>query len=248
MEYITSFITSTVIVIGSLFGLVPESQIIPIQNQVNKLEQQIVKQAESPLILGAYNVTGGGTYRLKSSASLSDSTINLSSFKEPVSNTPYTMSYLNTTIGYGTIEPQIPDRSEFISFTGITQNSDGSAQLTGVSRGINRSPAGNACTASTTLSLRHPAQSTFIYTSDSPCHFAEYAVKRNDETISGAWSFPTPTASTNPTTKAYVDNLALGGEFRLLNGIDRTNLFIQKMSTEQILPFKIRSGIFIYFY
>ena len=113
------------------------------------LETKIDNQNQ---VLGAFNVTGGTNYRLRSSVGLSETTINLSSFKEPVSNIPYTMSYINTVIAYGTIDPQT-SRSEFISFTGITQNSDGSAQLTGVTRGLTRTPAGSSCTASTTLAV-----------------------------------------------------------------------------------------------
>lgn len=196
----------------SFFGLVPEGKLLEqkkaSETHIAVLEQQL-QNKEYEDVLGAYNITGGGTYRLKTSVGGSDSSISLSSFKEPVSNNSYTMSYLNTSIAYGTIDPQTT-RSEFISFTGITQNADGSASLTGVSRGLTRSPAGSACTASTTLSQRHPGQSIFIL-SDSPCHFTQYPVKQNDETITGFWSFPTPVAAANPVTKAYADALSFGG-------------------------------------
>lgn len=174
-------------------GALPEQSLTPVPEQA----------------FGSYNITGGGTYRLKNSVGLSNSTINLSSFKEPVSNIAYTMSYINTSIAYGTLDPQTT-RSEFISFTGITQNSDGSAQLTGVTRGLTRTPAGSSCTASTTLAQAHPGQSAFIL-SDSPCHFANYAVKSNDETITGQWtfnSFPiTPSNSAASETVAGVVEL-----------------------------------------
>jgi len=201
MEFFKQFIsivTAGMIGIGSWFGFIPESQILP-QNQI-----------VNDVSLGAFNTTGGKSYRLKASVGISDTTVNLSSFKEPVSNIAYTMAYINTTIGYGTLDPQIPDKSEFVSFTGITQNSDGSAALTGVTRGLTRTPAGASCTASTTLAVRHPAQSIFII-SDSPCLFAEYAVKQNDESISGSWTFLPPTNALNPATKTYVDNLVNGG-------------------------------------
>lgn len=157
--------------------------------------------------LGAFNPTGGGTYYLSSSIGLSNTTISLSSFTEPISGIPYTMTYLNSSIGYGTLDPQQPTRSEFISFTGITQNSNGSATLTGVSRGLSRS---YPYTASSTLVQAHSGQSIFIL-SDSPQLFSEYAVKRNDETITGSWSFPAPTSPNNPATKSYVDGTAFGG-------------------------------------
>ena len=223
MKLYTSIFSTIAITVASFFGFVPDDRLFVLQNKISNLESKVqtlektpkqvtvVQEPASEPLLGAYNITGGGSYRLKTSAGLSDSTINLSSFKEPVSNIPYTLTYLNTTIGYATIEPQFPDRTEFISFTGITQNSDGSAQLTGVTRGINRTTAGSACTASTTLAVRHPAQSTLIYTSDSPCHFGQYAVKQNDETISGSWTVPAPTAGGNPATKTYVDATVNGG-------------------------------------
>lgn len=192
-------LVGVVTVIGGWFGLVPESQMTPLPPQ----------SAQEEVVVGAYGITGGGTYRLKASVGSSDTTINLSSFKEPVSEIAYTMSYLNTTIAYGTIDPQTT-RPEFISFTGITQNSDGSAALTGVTRGLTRTPQASSCTASTTLAVRHPGQAIFIL-SDSPCHFAEYAVKKNDETITGLWNTPTPLSNTNIANKLYVDTIATGG-------------------------------------
>lgn len=136
---------------------------------------------------GAFSPSGGGTYRLGSSVGTSNSTVKLSSFKEPVSNIAYTMTYLGSDIGYGTIDPQTT-RSEFVSFSGITQNSDGSALLTGVTRGLTRTPAGASCTASTTLAQAHPGQSVFIL-SDSPCLFAEYLPARTNATSSASLVF-----------------------------------------------------------
>jgi hypothetical protein len=201
MDFITSIkagIIAGVVVIGSWFGLVPETH-APVPEAPVAVEQNV----------GAYNISGGGTYRLKSSVGTTDTTVSLSSFKEPISGQKYSMAYLNTTIAYATIDPQTT-RPEFISFTGITQNADESATLTGVSRGLTRTPAGSLCTASTTLAVRHSGQSILVL-SDSPCHFAEYAVKRNDETVSGQWSFPYPSASSTVATKGYVDSVALGG-------------------------------------
>jgi len=59
--------------------------------------------------------TGGGTYRLQASIGTSDTSFTLSSFKEPVSNIKYTMSYLNSDIVYGTLDPQT-SKPEFISY------------------------------------------------------------------------------------------------------------------------------------
>lgn len=163
--------------------------------------------------LGAYNPSGGGTYRLATSIGSSDTSIKLSSFKEPISNIPYTMSYLNSDIAYGTIAPQ-SNSSEFISFTGITQNADGTATLTGITRGLGRS---FPYTASSTLRQVHSGQSIFIL-SNAPQLYNEYVTKRNDETISGIKNFsilPTSslvaTTSTQFVTKSLLDSTANAG-------------------------------------
>ena len=113
----------------------------------------------APVSFGAaYNPTAGGTYRLQSSIGTTDTSITLTSFKEPISGIPYTMSYLNSNIEYATIEPQSNNR-EFISFSGITQNADNSATLTGVTRGLSGS---YPFTASTTFQLAHAGQTILI--------------------------------------------------------------------------------------
>jgi hypothetical protein len=189
LEFISKAVVAVSLAIGSWFSpqipvALDVSNVDPsiehdrVANRVAQLESQVEK-------LGAYNPTGAGTYRLKTSIGTTNTTIALSSFKEPVSEIPYTMTYLNTSIAYGTLDPVNSSRSEFISFTGITQNADGSATLTGVTRGLSRS---YPYTASSTLRQAHGGQSIFIL-SDSPQHFSEYAVKQNDETITGQWTF-----------------------------------------------------------
>lgn len=106
---------------------------------------------------------GGKTYLLESTITSSQTTINLRSFTEPVTGENVTMALMNSTIAYGTLDPKT-DRSEFISFTGITQNSDGSATLTGVTRGLKR---GYDFTSSDDFKLSHQSGSKFIL-SDSP--------------------------------------------------------------------------------
>lgn len=144
--------------------------------------------ALAPTFAG-FSPTGGGTYYLQSSISSSQNTITLTSFLEPVSNIPYTMSYLNTDIMYGTVNPETA-RSEFISFTGITQNSNGTAILTGVVRGLERS---YPYVASSTMAVSQPGQTKFILSSP-PQFFNEYALKRSAQTISGTWTY----SSTSP--------------------------------------------------
>lgn len=165
--------------------------------------------------IGVFNPTGGGTYRLQSSVGGSDVTIPLSAFKEPISNIPYTMAYLNSSIEYGTLEPANTTKKEFISFTGITQNSDGSATLTGVVRGLEFS---FPYTASTTLQQTHSGQSIFIL-SNPPQLTNQYANKSNNETVSGLWSFTTSpilnpansTSTSQAATIGYVNSVSVSG-------------------------------------
>lgn len=163
-----------------------------------------------------FEPTGGVTYRLQSSVGLADTTIRISSFKNR-SLVPLTLSSMSTDVIYGTIEPQSTN-SEFVSCTGVTQNSDGTATLSGCSRGLSDL---YPFAASTTLQRAHAGQSVFIL-SDSPAFFNEYAIKRNAETISGDWDFTgqttfsnfpiTPSNSTSSETVAGIVQLATGAQ------------------------------------
>lgn len=138
-----------------------------------------------------YNPAGGKTYTLGASISSTATSITLSSFTLPVSGTPITMAILNTDIAYGTIGPKTSS-AEFISFTGITQNANGTATLTGVVRGLDKvSPF----TTNATYKLPHSGQSIFIL-SDAPQVFDEYAAKRSANTFGPVQEFTLlPTSS-----------------------------------------------------
>lgn len=160
-----------------------------------------------------YYPFGGQTYNLGTSIGSTDSSILLSSFLEPVTNVPYTMVLLNTDIAYGTIAPKTTS-SEFISFTGITQNADGSALLTGVVRGLAKK---YPFTADAAYKLPHSGQTQFII-SDAPQVFQQYISLNNDETIGGVKTFSsnvtiplTPVASTDAASKGYADALVIAG-------------------------------------
>tara|TARA_R110000868_G_C10971076_1_gene769968 strand:+ start:16707 stop:18428 length:1722 start_codon:yes stop_codon:yes gene_type:complete len=122
---------------------------------------------------------------------------------------------------YGTLQPGTTN-SEFISFTGITQNGNGTATLTGVTRGLDRE---YPYTEASAFKLPHPGQSIFIL-SDLPQVFNSYPAKVNAETISGKWTFPAggnasapvsgasytaPTDDLEYASKKYVDDIAIAG-------------------------------------
>src|SRR3990167_8170892 len=136
----------------------------------------------------------------------------LSSLKLPDGSTTIAMSDLGT-IGYGTLEPGT-SREEQISFTGITQNADGTATLTGVTRGLRFVDPFDEVSAN----KRSHAGGTIFILSNTAGFYSKFATKDNDETIAGLWGF-TQVPSTaggnpiNPTDlarKAYVDSVVAG--------------------------------------
>lgn len=154
----------------------------------------------------AYNPAGAKTYTLQSSIGSTDTTIILSSFLEPVTATPYTMALLNTSIVYATIAPKTTS-SEFISFTAITQNADGTATLTGVVRGLAKK---YPFTTDSTYKVAHSGQSQFIL-SDAPQVFKKYGTLANDEDITGYWTGLPPVSAYGLVTRDYMLALINGG-------------------------------------
>ena len=174
--------------------------------------------------MATFYTVGGKNYTLASSISSTATSITLTSFTLPVTDQAITMATANTSIMYGTIQPGTTN-SEFISFTGITQNGDGTATLTGVTRGLDRE---YPYTEASAFKLPHPGQSVFIL-SDAPQVFNKYAALVNDNTFEGANTFngattfdvndypamsastPLPTLQAQLATKAYVDSVAIAG-------------------------------------
>lgn len=165
-------------------------------------------------LAGAVNAVGGKVYYLAGSGvSSSASTIILTNFDVAGGTTNLTMSDFGDK-GCGTIEPGHSTRQEFISFTGLTQNADGTATLSGVSRGLSPVPP---YTASSTQQKAHSGGSQFVISNSPPCFYEGYASLSQDEAVTGLWSFNSylPTTSITATTsnqftnKSYVDGVAL---------------------------------------
>jgi len=107
----------------------------------------------------------------------------------------------NTDLGalnFATLEPGNGTQEEQISFTGVTQNVNGTATLTGVSSVTFITPY----TATSGTLKTHPGSTTLIITNTSG-FYDKFPAKDNDETITGTWTFnvfpitpATPTATT----------------------------------------------------
>lgn len=150
-----------------------------------------------------------------SGVSSSATSINLVSFKitKPDASTrDLTMADFGD-LGLMVLEPGVSRKEETISFTGITQNGDGSATLTGVTRGITPfSPYGadssyaSAHSGFVTAILSNPAKmySNLIGITDSP-------------TLANLWTFsqspivPYPTLPSHAASKEYVDLVISAG-------------------------------------
>lgn len=168
-----------------------------------------------------FRTMSGQSFALSSSISSTQTTITLSSFLVPVSGTAITMATMGTSIAYGTLAPGTSS-AELISFTGVTQNSDGTATLTGVSRGLDKE---YPYASSSTFKQPHAGQTIFIL-SDAPQVFNEMGALKNDNIWTGQQTFPqsgstsaalvgtvyaAPTQDTEVASKKYVDTIAVYG-------------------------------------
>lgn len=111
-------------------------------------------------------------------------------------------------IFYLTLEPGNSARQEIVSCTTVTQNSSGTATLSGCVRGL--SPI-TPYTTSTSYQFSHGG-GTQVILSNPPQFHNLYPAKANDETITGSWSVPlVPLANANPASKSYVDGIVSAG-------------------------------------
>jgi len=102
---------------------------------------------------------------------------------------------------YGTFEPNTT-REEAVSFT-ITSCVDGVAEIDFDVSGrglIGKSPYGTGG-----ITYSHSAGAKLVI-SNNPNLFNKFTAKDNDETVTGAWSFPTtPVGGNNPATKTWTE-------------------------------------------
>lgn len=160
----------------------------------------------------------GLRYQLSGGITATATSITIKSFLLPSGET-VTMSDLGT-VGYGTLEPST-NRVESFSFTGITDNGDGTSTLTGVTRGLRFVAPYDEVTAN----KKSHASGTVFIISNTPAFYDNLLNKNNDETITQTHTYTNPNFpridddTTDPTddeqlaTKGYVDRTAFGGAF-----------------------------------
>lgn len=155
------------------------------------------------------------SFNLAGSGCISGATsITLNSMLQIDGVTPVTMTNFGDK-GFATIEPGNSTREEQISFTGIVQNSNGTATLTGVSHVLFVSPY----TETSGTNMSHPGGVTLVISNTSG-FYNRFANKEDDETIDGSWTFSTtsptiPTATSSDIHEAasieYVNDIAISG-------------------------------------
>lgn len=119
-----------------------------------------------------FSLSGSGT-------SIGDITITLQSMVG-IDGSNIVTADLGTT-AFGTLEPGNGTQEEAISFTGITQNANGTATLTGVSTVLFKSPY----TATSGLAKTHAGASTFVLSNDA-AFYANILNYVNTALVSGA--------------------------------------------------------------
>lgn len=148
-----------------------------------------------------------------SGATTGDTALTLTSFTQ-IDGTELTITDFGTK-GYGTLEPGSGTNEEQISFTGVTQNANGTATLTGVYTVLTISPY----TETSGLAQSHSGGVTFVI-SNTAGFYNTFANRLDDETIDGTWTFSTeapfiPTETSSDTTQAasigYVNAIAIQG-------------------------------------
>lgn len=136
MHFISHFVIITALAVASLFGY----------------------HAQPQSFGSTFTPVGGSTYSLAGAGiTNSATTLQLNSFTTPDGRL-MTMAMFGS-IGYGVIDPNTPSKIEDITFTGVTQNANGTATLTGVSRGMDFV---TPYTASSTLAKSHSGGAFFI--------------------------------------------------------------------------------------
>lgn len=150
-------------------------------------------------------VQSQAAYSLAGSGAVAGATsITLKSF-ESIDGVPLTMAMFGT-IGYGTLEPGNGAQEEQISFTGVSQNANGTATLSGVKTVLFVSPY----TETSGLSKTHPGSSSFVI-SNTAGFYEQFGHLANDEVIAGFWEAPDPITAQGLVTRDWILALINGG-------------------------------------
>ncbi len=151
----------------------------------------------SPLQTQPYYLAGAGSV-------IGSTSITLKTMKD-IDGNAITMAFFGA-IGYGTLEPGNNTLEEQISFTGITNNANGTTTLTGVMSVDFETPY----TSTSGLLKTHAGSSVFVISNTSG-FYSQFGIKQNTETVTGLWSVPDPVNVMNIANKQWVLSVVNGG-------------------------------------
>ncbi len=169
-------------------------------------------------------------------AILGDVTVDLSSFNG-IDGAPLTMADFGDA-GFATLEPNSGTQEEQIVFTGVTQNANGTATLTGISNVLFIAPY----TQTSGFAKTH-AGGVKLVISNTSGFYNTFVNKNDDETITGTWTFTEPeypqmtdvnvfpTLPVQLVPKAYADSLAFNGA---PNASPTVQGLVQEATTSQL--------------
>lgn len=178
------------------------------------------KIVESPQLGSSFVPVQGSNYTLSGAGVTSSATtIQLTSFTLPdPAKTLITMSMFGD-IGYAVIEPQT-SKIETITFTGVTQNANGTALLTGVTRGIGFV---DPYTGSASRALSH-AGGAYLILSNPAAFYGQQFVFKNQIGTSTAvliYSSTTPPRLDSVAAQAAGTFIATTSEFATITYVNR---------------------------
>lgn len=153
---------------------------------------------DAQVSFGSFTPVQAQTFHLYGSGITSiATTIQLTSFKLPDASTTITMAMFGT-IGYGTLEPG-GTKEEQVSFTGVTQNVNGTAILTGVTRGLTFS----APVISSSALMKAHAGGVAFALSNTAGFYTQFVGKDNDTSITGVYTYATTSIPRLAAPKVY---------------------------------------------
>lgn len=185
---------------------------------------------------------GGSTYRLSGAGAIvGATTITINNFQDADGN-DLSMSDFGTK-GYGTLQPNVAGFQEFITWTGVTNNGDGTWTLTGVSSQLAKTPY----TETSGLLISHPGASSFIV-SDPPGFWDGFTNKYDDENIDGIWDYSqVPSTQADPVSgndiarRSWVLSVVNGGAVSQ-NSIILTGTAGETITKDQLVYLKASDG------
>lgn len=133
-----------------------------------------------------------------------DTTMRITPYPLDLDGNKLTMTDFGST-PTATIDPKVSGFEEVVSFTGIVDNLDGTATLTGLVRDLT-----SKYPYTTPGTGKLHGSSAVVVFSDNPQVYNRLASKENDETITGSWQFPAPTLPASPVRLSDLNGVVAG--------------------------------------